>query len=100
MQNIKVAEFDTQKHVIKILMPVDFSFFSQKEFIEKIRSITGNNWVLDLVEPSAVINPDEIISIKEKKLIEVENRKKEAINSPVIKQIFNEFKGAEIISVA
>ncbi len=100
LQNIKVAEFNTEKHIIKIIMPVDFSFFSQKEFVEKVRVVTGNNWVLDVVDPGFVTNADAVISIKEKKLIEIENRKKEAINSPIIKQICNEFKGAEIISVA
>ncbi len=97
-EGLRISVFNTEKLTIEIVKPVDFTLVSQREFLEKVNQLTGQNWhIIYIDENEAKAEPH---SINQKKILDIENRKKSAINSPVIQNILKEFEGAEIISVA
>lgn len=97
-EGLRVSVFDVEKLTIEIVKPVDFTLVSQREFSEKIKQLTGQDWHIIYVDENEA--KSEPHSVNQKKILDIENRKKSAINSPVIQNILKEFQGAEIISVA
>ncbi|MDX1949252.1 MAG: hypothetical protein SFT90_01980 [Rickettsiales bacterium] len=96
-ENLKISSFSASDFKIEVTKPVDFSIITQKEFLEKLRQVTNQNWQVIYIDE--IEAKSDAISINQQKILEIENRKKQAINSDAIQNILKEFEGAEIISV-
>jgi DNA polymerase-3 subunit gamma/tau len=95
LEDAKVIDYNSESGILKIMSSNTPSFINFKDISKKIVDWTGKRFVISL-ENMATISAK---SINDEKKEELENRKKQAINSEAVQSILDNFEGSEIIEI-
>ena len=95
LEEAKLINFDNKNRSIDIAIEDFGGLVKPSEIVSKLQNWTGENWKININKDLSI----DAKSINSANQEEVENRKKEAINSDAVQSILNQFEGAEIVSV-